>query len=212
MNLEDIRREYLMGGLTRADLHENPIAQFEMWLEQAIKSNLPDPTAMTLATVNSQGQPSQRIVLLKHLDERGFVFFTNYNSAKAKDIRDQDRVSVHFPWYMMERQVAVQGRAEKISLAETVKYFTSRPRDSQLAAWASQQSSTIDSRKFLLMQFESMKAKFANGNVPVPDFWGGYRIVPHTVEFWQGGGGRLHDRFRFTRGDSDQWDLAQLAP
>ena len=113
---------------------------------------------------------------------------------------------------MMERQVAVQGRAEKISLAETVKYFTSRPRDSQLAAWASQQSSTIDSRKFLLMQFESMKAKFANGNVPVPDFWGGYRIVPHTVEFWQGGGGRLHDRFRFTRGDSDQWDLAQLAP
>ena len=212
MNLEDIRREYLMGGLTRADLHENQIAQFEIWLEQAINSNLPDPTAMTLATVNSQGQPNQRIVLLKHLDERGFVFFTNYNSAKAKDIRDQDRVSVHFPWYMMERQVAVQGRAEKISLAETVKYFTSRPRDSQLAAWASQQSSTIDSRKFLLMQFESMKAKFANGNVPVPDFWGGYRIVPHTVEFWQGGGGRLHDRFKFTRGDNDQWDLAQLAP
>jgi len=212
MNLEDIRREYLMGGLTRADLHENPIAQFEVWLEQAIKSDLPDPTAMTLATVNSQGQPSQRIVLLKHLDERGFVFFTNYNSAKAKDIRDQDHVSVHFPWYMMERQVAVQGRAEKISLAETVKYFTSRPRDSQLAAWASQQSSTIDSRKFLLMQFESMKAKFANGNVPVPDFWGGYRIVPHTVEFWQGGGGRLHDRFKFTRDDSGQWDLAQLAP
>lgn len=212
MNLEDIRREYLMGGLTRADLHENPIAQFEVWLEQAIKSNLPDPTAMTLATVNSQGQPSQRIVLLKHLDERGFVFFTNYNSAKAKDIHDQERVSVHFPWYMMERQVAVQGKAEKISLAETVKYFTSRPRDSQLAAWASQQSSTIDSRKSLLIQFESMKAKFANGNVPVPDFWGGYRIVPHTMEFWQGGGGRLHDRFKFTCGDSGQWDLVQLAP
>ena len=212
MNLEDIRREYLMSGLTRADLHENPMTQFEVWLAQAIKSDLPDPTAMTLATVNSQGQPSQRIVLLKHLDERGFVFFTNYNSAKAKDIHDQSRVSVHFPWYMMERQVAVQGKAEKISLAETVKYFTSRPRDSQLAAWASQQSSTIDSRKFLLMQFESMKAKFANGNVPVPDFWGGYRIVPHTVEFWQGGGGRLHDRFKFTRDDNDQWDIAQLAP
>lgn len=212
MNLEDIRREYLLSGLSREDLDENPITQFETWLEQAIKSQLPDPTAMTLSTVNLSGQPSQRIVLLKHVDQRGFVFYTNYRSNKAKDIEQQNKVSIHFPWYMMERQVAILGVAEKIPLTETLKYFASRPRDSQLAAWASKQSQRIDSRKFLMMQLESMKNKFAHGDVPLPDFWGGYRIIPHTMEFWQGGGGRLHDRFQFTKNEEGRWDLSCLAP
>lgn len=211
MELEAIRREYLKGGLRRNNLKDNPYEQFEFWMQQAIDAELHDPTAMTLATVDSSGQPSQRIVLLKHLDQQGFVFFTNYNSDKAKDITQNPKVSLHFPWHVLERQVKVCGKAEKISLKETLSYFVTRPRDSQIAAWASSQSSTISSRKALLMQFESIKNKFKAGEVPLPDFWGGYRVVPELFEFWQGGGARLHDRFEYRR-EEGGWHIERLAP
>lgn len=211
MALEDIRREYLLGGLKRDTLKLDPYEQFELWMDQAIQSGIPDPTAMTLATVDHEGQPSQRIVLLKHLDENGFVFFTNYGSAKARDIECNPRVSLHFPWHMMERQVKVMGIASRISVAESLKYFLSRPRDSQLAAWASPQSRRIDSRSLLLGQYEAMKQKFQKGEIPLPDFWGGYRIQPSVFEFWQGGAARLHDRFQY-RLQQDTWEISRLAP
>lgn len=219
LELEEIRREYLLGGLQRDNLLEDPIQQFEVWLEQAIASKIPDPTAMTLATVSADGQPSQRIVLLKHVDVHGFVFYTNYESAKARDIAANAKVSLHFPWHAMERQVKVMGIAEKVPVAESLKYFLTRPRDSQIAAWASSQSKAIDSRKFLLAQFDSIKNKFQHGDIPLPDFWGGFRIRPHTMEFWQGGGKRLHDRFEYRRqtdaGEQESlgdWRIDRLAP
>lgn len=212
MDLEHVRREYLQSGLQREDLNDSPIKQFETWLEQAFASNLADPTAMVLATVSADGFPSQRIVLLKHLDEQGFVFYTNYASAKAQDIAHSPKVSLHFPWHPMERQVKVQGEASKISTAESLKYFLSRPKDSQLAAWASAQSRVIESRKLLLAQFENMKQKFADGNIPLPDFWGGYRIKPLRFEFWQGRENRLHDRFAYQKNEQNAWDINRLAP
>lgn len=211
MALEDIRREYLLGGLKRDTLKHDPYEQFELWMDQAIQSGIPDPTAMTLATVDQEGQPSQRIVLLKHLDENGFVFFTNYGSAKARDIEGNPKVSLHFPWHMMERQVKVMGVASRISVTESLKYFLSRPRDSQLAAWASPQSRRIDSRSLLLGQYEAMKQKFQKGEIPLPDFWGGYRIQPALFEFWQGGAARLHDRFQYSL-QQGAWEISRLAP
>ncbi|MFT5082840.1 MAG: pyridoxamine 5'-phosphate oxidase [Lentisphaeria bacterium] len=202
----------MLGGLSRDNLDLNPFSQFELWMQQAIASGLPDPTAMTLATVDVDGQPSQRIVLLKHFDEQGFVFYTNYGSSKARDINVNPKVSIHFPWHAMERQVKAIGVAERVSMAETIKYFLSRPRDSQLAAWASAQSLPISSRALLLSQFESMKNKFKHGQVPVPDFWGGYRVAPHTFEFWQGGGSRLHDRFEYRKQSKGNWHSERLAP
>lgn len=212
MDLEQIRREYLLGGLRRDHLNDNPFIQFKSWLEQAVASGIPDPTALVLATVDADGQPDQRIVLLKHLDDQGFVFYTNYNSKKARDIISNPKVSLHFPWHMMERQVRVNGTASRLSAAESLKYFVSRPRDSQIAAWASQQSQRISSRQFLLEQFQRMKEKFADGKVPLPDFWGGYRVVPHRFEFWQGGGSRLHDRFEYVSRSTGDWDIGRLAP
>lgn len=212
MDLEQIRREYLMGGLNRQDLLPDPVQQFECWLEQAVASQIPDPTAMVLATVAADGQPDQRIVLLKHLDARGFVFYTNYNSKKAADISANAKVSLHFPWHVMERQVRVSGRAAKVSQAESVKYFVSRPFGSQIAAWASPQSAAISGRSVLEEKFASLKAKYAEGAVPTPDFWGGLRIVPERMEFWQGGANRLHDRFEYRLLESGQWQINRLAP
>lgn len=212
MDLEQIRREYLLGGLNREDLHEGPITQFEQWLEQAVASEIPDPTAMVLATVDAEGQPDQRIVLLKHLDTQGFVFYTNYNSKKARDIAANAKVSLHFPWHPMERQVRVSGSAVKISTAESLKYFVSRPFGSQVAAWASPQSSIISARSVLEQEFARMKAKFEDGKVPLPDFWGGLRVVPQRIEFWQGGANRLHDRFEYRLLESGEWQISRLAP
>ncbi|SMF05366.1 Pyridoxamine 5'-phosphate oxidase [Alteromonadaceae bacterium Bs31] len=212
MKLEDIRREYLAGGLRRNNLQDDPLQQFEQWMQQAIAAGVPDPTAFTLATVSAEGKPSQRIVLLKHLDERGFVFFTNYSSKKAQEIEQNAQVCLHFPWQMMERQVEIEGLAKRISTAESLKYFISRPRDSQVAAWASHQSHRISSRKALMMQFSSIKDKFAKGEVPLPDFWGGYRIEPQCFEFWQGGGSRLHDRFQYSLLSNGAWQIERLAP
>jgi pyridoxamine 5'-phosphate oxidase len=212
LDLESIRREYLLGGLRRNNLLDNPVEQFERWMQDAIASQIPDPTAMCLATVDADLQPHQRLVLLKHLDAQGFVFFTNYNSHKAQDIAQNPRVSLHFPWHMMERQVRVQGQAEKLPLADSLAYFLSRPKDSQLAAWASAQSSRISSRQVLVQQFHAMKEKFLQGDIPLPDFWGGYRVVPERFEFWQGGAQRLHDRFEYRKTPEGLWEIARLAP
>jgi pyridoxamine 5'-phosphate oxidase len=212
MDLEQMRREYLQGGLRRADLPADPLQLFALWQQQAIASSLLDPTAMVLATVAENGQPSQRMVLLKNLDERGFVFFTNYGSRKASEIFANPRVSLLFPWHPMERQVKICGTAEKISLVESAKYFVARPRESQLAAWASNQSRAITSRHFLMMQLENMKQKFAHGDVPLPDFWGGIRVKPHQIEFWQGGANRLHDRFEYKQLEDKTWSISRLAP
>lgn len=212
LHLEQIRRDYLLGGLRRENLQDDPIIQFEQWLKQAVDAKLKDPSAMTVATVDATGQPSQRMVLLKHLDAQGFVFFTNYQSKKANDLSVNPKVSLHFPWHELERQVKISGVVEKVSKAQTAKYFLSRPQESQLAAWASKQSTSISSRQLLLQQFNAMKQKFSKGEMPVPDFWGGYRVIPHVIEFWQGGSNRLHDRFEYNKQASGEWLIQRLAP
>lgn len=212
MDLEQIRRDYTRGGLRRNELPDDPLVLFEVWQQQAISCGLPDPTAMVVATVAADGQPSQRLVLLKQVDANGFVFFTNYGSRKARELAGNPRISLLFPWHPMERQVKICGSAEKLGVAESLRYFASRPRDSQLAAWASAQSTPISSRTFLLTQLENMKQKFAAGEVPLPDFWGGIRVYPHEIEFWQGGASRLHDRFAYRRHKDSPWNISRLAP
>ena len=211
MSLEDNRREYDYGKLSRESLLDNPFDQFTLWMNQAIEAGVQDPTAMSVATVSSEGKPWQRMVLLKGFDEQGFVFYTNLGSRKAKEIESNAQVSLHFPWLQLDRQVIVGGRAHRLSTAEVMKYFLSRPKGSQLAAWASKQSSRINSRQALETQFAQIKQKFAKGEIPLPDFWGGYLVVPEEIEFWQGGENRLHDRFCFTR-DNDGWTIARLSP
>lgn len=211
MELEDIRREYTKSGLRRKDLLADPIAQFDLWLKQAIEAKMTDPTAMTVATVDATGQPYQRIVLLKDVDKQGFVFYTNLGSRKAQQIEGNTKVSLHFPWHPLERQVHITGVAEKLSAVENMKYFSSRPKASQLAAIASKQSSRISARGVLEGKFLELKQKFEKGEIPVPSFWGGYRIRPESIEFWQGGEHRLHDRFLFSR-EQDEWHIDRLAP
>lgn len=211
MSLEDTRREYQYGRLTEESLNESPIDQFTLWMEQAIESDLTDPTAMCLATVNSAGRPWQRTVLLKGFDAKGFMFYTNLGSRKAMEIAGNNNVSLIFPWLRLDRQVIIGGRAEKLSKTEVLTYFLKRPRGSQLAAWASKQSSRINSRQALETQFMQMKQKYIKGEVPLPDFWGGYRVVPTEFEFWQGGESRLHDRFQYVLNEG-QWDISRLAP
>lgn len=205
-------RERLMNeGLHRAALAADPLVQFEHWYSTAIAAGLPEPNAMALATVDKDNQPWLRCVLLKLYDARGFVFFTNYRSAKAQHLAGNDRVSLLFPWVALARQVQIIGRAEQVSTAESLRYFATRPRGSQLGAWASPQSQVISSRSLLEAQFEQMKRRFAAGEVPLPDFWGGYRVVPTAFEFWQGRHNRLHDRFRYQRAE-DGWRIERLAP
>lgn len=211
MELSDIRREYIKGGLRRRDLLSNPIEQFNLWLQQAIDAGLTDPTAMTVATVDENGQPFQRIVLLKNVEKDSFVFYTNLGSRKAQHIEHNNKVSLHFPWHALERQVHITGTAEKLSAFENMKYFTSRPKDSQIAAIASRQSSRISARGILEGKYLELKKKFEQGEIPVPSFWGGYRVKVESIEFWQGGEHRLHDRFLFTQHDQ-QWDTERLAP
>lgn len=211
MSIADLRREYTQGGLNREDLAPEPIDQFRHWFQQAERAELIEPNAMSLATVDTAGQPSLRTVLLKAYDARGLVFFTNYQSTKARDIEANPQVALLFPWLALERQVSVRGRAEKISMAESLRYFMSRPFGSRLGAWVSRQSSVISSRQLLEAKLEEMKRKYADGQVPLPDFWGGFRVVPETFEFWQGRPNRLHDRFCYTRKGED-WEINRLAP
>ena len=211
MSLKDNRREYDYGTLSRDSLNENPFTQFSLWMDQAIEADIIDPTAMSVATVGEGGKPWQRMVLLKGFDERGFVFYTNLGSRKATDIATNPHVSLQFPWLQLDRQVIVGGSAEALSESEVRDYFYSRPLSSQLAAWASQQSSPIESRAALEAQFKAVKQKFSSGNVTVPDFWSGFRVVPEEFEFWQGGENRLHDRFSFQR-QEHQWNISRLSP
>jgi len=212
VNLAEFRTDYRRGRLRREDLKADPIEQFNAWLGDACNGGVVEPTAMSLATAWRDGRPLVRTVLLKGLDARGFVFFTNLGSRKARQLAENPHVSLLFPWLALERQVLVTGRASQLSIAESLKYFMSRPRESQLAAWASRQSSVISSRKLLEMEWEQIKAKFGAGEVPLPSFWGGYRVQPATIEFWQGGPSRLHDRFQYTREASGAWGIERLAP
>jgi pyridoxamine 5'-phosphate oxidase len=211
MNLADFRKEYSDRGLRREEMNADPIAQFSSWFSQATELGLHEPNAMTLATVDPSGMPYQRTVLLKYFDAEGFVFFTNYESRKARQIEANPRVSLLFPWITLERQVIIQGFAEKISTVESLKYFTSRPRESQIGAWVSNQSEVITSRKFLMQKLAEIGEKFRQGDIPLPSFWGGYRIKPETFEFWQGGPARLHDRFLYRRLDAS-WPIERLSP
>ena len=211
MDLGDMRQEYTRAGLSRSMLALHPMEQFELWFKQAQSAGIHEPNAMTLATANAQGIPNLRTVLLKQYEQEGFVFFTNYNSSKAADISENAHVSLLFPWIELERQVVVCGKAEKISPMRSLKYFVSRPHGSRLGAWVSNQSSIISSRKVLEMQLEKMKQKFADGDIPLPDFWGGYLVKPEKVEFWQGRESRLHDRFQYQL-DNNQWTTQRLAP
>lgn len=214
MDLFSFREEYTHGGLDRGDLDESPFAQFRLWFDQACAAKLTEPNAMTVSTAGADGRPSSRTVLLKAYDERGFVFFTNYTGRKARQLAENPYASLLFPWVALERQVEIEGRVEKISAAESLKYFLSRPFGSQLGAWVSRQSTVISSRSILLKKLDEMKRKFAEGKVPLPDFWGGFRVVPVRVEFWQGRPNRLHDRFCYTRADekSAEWTIERLAP
>ena len=206
-----MRNEYRAGELRPEDLDPDPIKQFQAWFGQAVESQAPEPNAMSLSTVSAAGQPSLRTVLLKSYDAHGFVFFTNYQSRKSREIGENPRVALLFNWLTLQRQVSITGSASRISTAESFKYFLTRPRGSQIAAWISNQSSVISSRSMLEMQLEKMKQKFADGQVPLPSFWGGYRVAPSTIEFWQGRPNRLHDRFLYTRQDTE-WSIERLAP
>lgn len=211
MDISDLRREYRYAGLSRDELHPDPLLQFERWFNNAHENGLDNANALSLATVGSDGMPSLRTVLLKSFDQQGFVFYTNYGSRKARQIAQNPQAAMLFHWLEFDRQVKIQGHVSKVSSAESLKYFASRPRGSQLGAWCSQQSSPIGSRTLLQQAFDSMQRKFADGEVPLPDFWGGYRVRPVVIEFWQGRENRLHDRFEYRRED-DGWGIQRLSP
>lgn len=212
MKVDDIRRSYSLKKLDLDQLDKNPIIQFEHWLQQAIAAELTDPTAMCVASVDEHGQPSQRIVLLKDVNADGFVFYTNLGSRKATELTANPKVCLHFPWHPLERQVIVYGVAERVSSVQVAKYFLSRPKESQLAAWASEQSRPISTRQALMQKFAEVKHKFAQGEVPLPTFWGGFLVRPTQIEFWQGGDNRLHDRFMYKLQPNGQWQIERLCP
>jgi pyridoxamine 5'-phosphate oxidase len=210
-DLSDLRREYRQQPLRRRDLNPDPLVQFDHWFQQAEQTELMDANAMSVSTVDSQGQPSVRMVLLKYYGQAGFVFYTNLGSRKASEIATNPQVALLFYWPELHRQVKILGRAERTSVSDDTRYFLSRPRDSQLGAWVSRQSSVVSARSLLENKYAEMKQRFANGEVPLPSFWGGYRVSPASIEFWQGRESRLHDRFRYTRADL-AWEVNRLAP
>lgn len=207
-----LRDKLMAEGLQRSDLNPDPYKQFESWYADTSSTNIAEPTAMILATVDEDGQPWQRTVLLKTFDRKGFVFYTNYASRKAEHIKVNNKVSLLFPWHPLGRQVKITGTAEKVSTAESLKYFLSRPRGSQIGAWASHQSQVVKNRALLDGLFEEMKHKFEDGEVPLPSFWGGYRITPKTFEFWQARDSRFHDRFIYQQDEAGEWGNVRLAP
>ena len=209
--IHSLRVDYKHEPLTEESLKSDPIAQFRLWFDEARASDIPEPNAMTLGTADHYGRVSCRTVLLKAFDERGFVFFTNYGSRKAQQITENPQAALLFPWVALARQIEIAGPVEKISPAESLAYFMSRPIGSRLGAWVSDQSQVISSRNVLLAKFEELKNKFADGEIPKPDFWGGYRVIPETIEFWQGGGDRLHDRFLYTQ-KNRTWSHVRLSP
>lgn len=212
MDLSALRADYTRGGLRRADLAGDPMEQFARWFAQAQEADVREPNAMALATADAAGQPSLRTVLMKEFDARGVTFFTNYASRKARELEANPQASALFMWLRLERQVAVVGAVEKVSTEETARYFAMRPRGSQLGAWASPQSGVVESRAVLEQNLEEVRTRFNKSDVPPPEGWGGFRLVPRTIEFWQGGRDRLHDRFRYTRGAEGRWQIDRVAP
>ncbi len=212
MDLKNYRREYKLEVLTEDAVDLNPFLQFTKWFEEAKKYDLLEPNAMTLSTVDEDGQPSSRTVLLKYFDETGFVFFTNHGSKKAGDIQVNPKVAVLFPWLALQRQVRISGVAEKVSFLEASKYFASRPRGSQLGAWVSDQSQVVSSRQLLQDKFKQLKDRFLGKDVPMPKIWGGYRIIPNRFEFWQGGENRIHDRLQYNLQEKKEWTISRLMP
>ncbi len=212
MKIANMRKEYTQGGLAEAEVHADPIRQFETWFQQALAANLPEPNAMTLATAAADGQPSARVVLLKACDACGFTFFTNYDSRKGRDLTTNPRAALLFFWPPLQRQVRIEGTVERVSASESDAYFRSRPLGSRLGAWASHQSEIIPSREVLEERMRELTQRFAAGEVPCPPHWGGYRVRPQTIEFWQGRPDRLHDRLRYRRMESDGWRLERLSP
>lgn len=212
MSIDKIRRDYTKRSLERDDLLPNPIKQFQQWFDETLNDSLgTDPTAMVVSTC-SENKPTQRVVLLKAISENGFVFYTNYESQKGRQLAANPNCSLHFSWLPQERQITITGKAERLSIEENTQYFQSRPRPSQLGAWASAQSSVIKDRESLETQLAEVEARFSGEDVlPLPPFWGGYRVIPETFEFWQGRSGRLHDRFRY-RITADGWVLERLQP
>jgi len=211
MDLTFMRQGYQNEGISKEELSPDPFLQFEAWFKEANETD-PIPNAMSLATVSNSGAPLMRTVLLKLFDDNGFVFFTNYKSKKAEHISENPNVAVLFNWVALERQVSINGVAEKVERSESLKYFMGRPRGSQLGAWVSDQSSVLSSRKILEMKLDEIKRKFADGEIPLPEFWGGFRIKPKRFEFWQGRPNRLHDRFLYSKIDDESWKIERLAP
>ena len=212
MDLSELRQSYTKSSFTKADLLECPFEQFKKWFAEAQEVQIDEPNAMCLASASADGQPSTRIVLLKGISEGGFVFYTNYESRKAAELDANPKAAANFFWLPLQRQVNLTGRVERVSKAESLKYFLTRPFGSQLGAWSSPQSKVITSRQILEAKLEQMKRKFSEGKVPLPDDWGGYRLIPDTFEFWQGRPNRLHDRFCFRRDEADAWIAERLAP
>jgi pyridoxamine 5'-phosphate oxidase len=211
MNIADLRRNYTQAGLLETDIAANPFDQFQHWFEQAVAANLTEPNAMTLATVTAAGKPSARIVLLKGFDDRGFVFYTNYNSQKGVELQTNPYAALVFLWHDLERQIRIEGKIELVSEAESTAYFHSRPVSSQLGAWASEQSNTIVDRAVLEDRLYQLEQEYLDRAIPKPPHWGGIRVIPQEIEFWQGRPSRLHDRLRYQLVDGI-WQIARLAP
>jgi len=212
MNLADLRREYTAGGLRRAELNPNPIAQFQKWFDEALQAQLIEPSAMTLATVDRDGTPSSRIVLLKGADEPGFTFFTNYESRKGRELAGNPRAALTLFWPELEREICIAGTVSKTSRADSEKYFAVRPRGSQLGAWVSKQSSVVPGREFLEARLAEVEKQFVNRDVETPPYWGGYLLAPTRIEFWQGRPNRLHDRFQYLKQPDGSWVIQRLSP
>ena len=210
--LAALRQDYAQRGLRRSELAADPIAQFNLWLAEAHAQQILEPNAMTVASVDAAGQPWTRTILLKICDERGFTFFTNYDGAKGRHFAGNPRVALTFWWGALERQVNITGTVEKTSREEAEAYFHSRPASSQIGAWASAQSEVIANREQLEKQFGETEAKYGSGEIPLPPHWGGYRVTPQTIEFWQGRRSRLHDRLRYTRQPDGAWKIERLSP
>ncbi|HLO38365.1 MAG TPA: pyridoxamine 5'-phosphate oxidase [Lacibacter sp.] len=211
-SIADIRRDYSLKTLTETEITENPFQQFADWWQQAIESEIDEVNAMTLATASLEGVPSARIVLLKGYDEKGFVFYTNYESAKGQELAENPRASLLFFWKELERQVRITGLVEKVSTQENDEYFLSRPTGSQIGAWASPQSHVIENRSWLESKVKELEVKFSSEKIVRPSHWGGYRVKPVIIEFWQGRSSRLHDRIQYTLQENNSWKIERLAP
>jgi len=212
LSISDLRRDYTRQSLQETEVNPNPFNQFQTWFEQALLAQLPEPNAMTLATATPDGKPSARMVLLKNFDQRGFVFYTNYQSYKAQDLTINPQAALVFWWAELERQVRIQGKVEQVSAQESDEYYYSRPLNSRLGAWASNQSQVVESREILELRLQELKTKYDNQEVPRPPHWGGFRIIPTTIEFWQGQPSRLHDRLNYRRRDDGTWFIERLSP